>query len=600
MDDTHLGCIGLMIINYAKIIGMRLITMIAVSIMVCYHVALSSESGIDFGKWKKNNVSKVNVDRSEVLFEIESYTEGIDNRWKSSTTFPVKDIVNSGDLLLLEFSARRIDTIEENGLLYIAFGQAKPPHLNSLYTDCKIYHEWTDISLPFYSKQKIDKNEGRITIGAGGAKQKIEITNLHFKNYAKKKLLKDLKDTRSYEGIADTAKWRVDAVRRIDSLRKGDIVIKIVDKNGIGLKDMNVKIEMQKHHFNFGSAYNGLVYKFEKSHPDYFKKYHELFNEMFSIAIIEHSLTWNAFEENSVNKHYADRGIKWLKERGKKIIVYATPGLYIAKKVYPKHVYSNIVTANYNAYMQKSKAYIENMIKEYRSRVDQWVVSNEVITSKWFQENNKNKMIETWFKQAINKDSSLCFGILEHSVIEVSTKKNVEWYENAIKYLVDNKIKICRIGFQCHFREILTDPEKIILLLDRFGKFGIPLQICEFDIETKNEELQARYTNDFLIAAFSSPAVNEIIIWGFYEGMHWRPDAAMYRIDWSLKPNGAVYRDLIFNKWWTNESGSTDSTGIIEKRGYKGEYKITVSEKKVQKEFYISVCNENNSFQFVF
>lgn len=29
------------------------------------------------------------------------------------------------------------------------------------------------------------------------------------------------------------------------------------------------------------------------------------------------------------------------------------------------------------------------------------------------------------------------------------------------------------------------------------------------------------------------------------------------RRDWSLKPNGAVYQDLVFKKWWTNADGKT-------------------------------------------
>jgi hypothetical protein len=69
------------------------------------------------------------------------------------------------------------------------------------------------------------------------------------------------------------------------------------------------------------------------------------------------------------------------------------------------------------------------------------------------------------------------------------------------------------------------------------------------------------------------------MIWGFWEGRHWRPDAALWRKDWSLKPNGRVWTELTRKTWWTDEQGKTDRRGRWSTRGFLGDYEIEVNGK---------------------
>lgn len=66
-------------------------------------------------------------------------------------------------------------------------------------------------------------------------------------------------------------------------------------------------------------------------------------------------------------------------------------------------------------------------------------------------------------------------------------------------------------------------------------------------------------------------------MWGFWEKSHWLPLAAMYRADWSSKPNALAYNDLLFREWWTNEKGATDAAGRFATRGFKGTYNVTAA-----------------------
>ena len=39
------------------------------------------------------------------------------------------------------------------------------------------------------------------------------------------------------------------------------------------------------------------------------------------------------------------------------------------------------------------------------------------------------------------------------------------------------------------------------------------------------------------------------------------PDAALFRKDSSIKPNGQVWKDLVLGKWWTRTDGHTAADG---------------------------------------
>jgi endo-1,4-beta-xylanase len=113
-------------------------------------------------------------------------------------------------------------------------------------------------------------------------------------------------------------------------------------------------------------------------------------------------------------------------------------------------------------------------------------------------------------------------------------------------------------------------------MLDRFARYKLPLQVTEFDVSIDDEELQADYLRDFFLACFSHPSVELLQQWGFWERVHWRPKAALFRADWSAKPNGRQFLDLVHNRWKTKCTGTTDAGGRFSVHGFLGDYEVTV------------------------
>ena len=163
------------------------------------------------------------------------------------------------------------------------------------------------------------------------------------------------------------------------------------------------------------------------------------------------------------------------------------------------------------------------------------------------------------------------------------TTAHRDYYESMIKMLIDKGAPVNGIGMQGHFGNSLTGPEDMLAILDRYAKFNKTIWITEFDIVMDDEQLAGNFTRDFYTTLFHHPAVGGIVMWGFWDTDHWKNNSPIYRKDWTLKPAGQAYRDLVLGQWRTNVQGETNDSGTYVTRGFLGEYDITVRSAGKQK-----------------
>jgi GH35 family endo-1,4-beta-xylanase len=206
---------------------------------------------------------------------------------------------------------------------------------------------------------------------------------------------------------------------------------------------------------------------------------------------------------------------------------------------------------------------------------------NEVRVNQYFKENGNPDLVEEVFRLAHDIAPDVPLYVNDYAILNNGglNKNSIEFYHNWIKEMQGKNVPLGGIGFQGHFGAGLTPPQRVMDILGGFSKYGLPLQITEFDVETYDEEAQAAYTRDILMAAFSEPALNAFIVWGWWEGDHWKKPAAMLREDWSEKLNFKAWRKAVYSDWWTREQGMTDSNGELTIRGFKGDYQIRVGTK---------------------
>jgi hypothetical protein len=94
----------------------------------------------------------------------------------------------------------------------------------------------------------------------------------------------------------------------------------------------------------------------------------------------------------------------------------------------------------------------------------------------------------------------------------------------------------------------------------------------------QEEELKAKELVDYYRICFAHPAVEGILMWGFWEGANWIPVSSLYKRDWTPTPAAEAYHNLIFREWWTKVSGSTGSDGTLSTQAFYGKYKVTIDD----------------------
>jgi len=77
-----------------------------------------------------------------------------------------------------------------------------------------------------------------------------------------------------------------------------------------------------------------------------------------------------------------------------------------------------------------------------------------------------------------------------------------------------------------------------------------------------------------LTTVFAHPATTGFTTWGFWEGDMWRPNGAMFRNDWTIKPNGKIGEELVRREWWNSEIAQTNAAGIVSLWAFHGIHKI--------------------------
>ena len=509
---------------------------------------------------------------------VTSKTSGSENKWSASVRWLTNKAVKPGDVLLLVFSMRCVDSsaADRKATTMFAFGTARPPHQNSYVARASSDQEWKKFQFAFVSKSGHPAGQGKISFGCGTEIQTLEIGGVEVHNFGTTKRVEDFQTSASYKGIEETAQWRKDCLARIEQIRKSPLEILVTDKNGKPVADAEVHVAMKRHAFRFGSSFNPGIYSLGKGHPREVATYQERFLEYFNMATPEAVMNWKSWEDRR-QRADLEKALSWLAEHHIPIIGH--PMVWQAPKTLPEGIQSLIKKKDYAAYLRAWNDHLADKVNAVKGRMCEHYVINEFVDTNFLPEELTDDAIVRWYRIVRSLDPNARLGILDHKMIgygAVESAKTLPWYEKKIEMLLRNQIPLEIVSFQCHFADVLTDPERVLEILDRFSKFGLELQVAEFDVDMDNEDLQARYLRDFFIAVYSHPSVQVLQQWGFYEPSHWRPRAALFRKDWSPKPNGRAFLDLVHKQWRTDERGTTDGGGLYSTRAFHGDYEITV------------------------
>ncbi len=234
--------------------------------------------------------------------------------WDVQFQFRTVRPVKKNEVLLAHFWARSLSAGAETGTAVIRplFEMVAAPHDKSLAFDLDISPQWQEYFLPFKSLGAYAPGQAGGGFHLGFQPQTVEIADFELYSYGTEFDMKKLPRTVvGYRGQEPDAAWRKEAEKRIEQIRKGDIDITVVDAGGQPVRDAEVKIDMKRHAFGFGSAVTARLLSAES---DDAKRYREIVEKYFSRVVFENDLKWGSWE-NERNREATLKAAQWLRDR---------------------------------------------------------------------------------------------------------------------------------------------------------------------------------------------------------------------------------------------------------------------------------------------
>jgi endo-1,4-beta-xylanase len=494
------------------------------------------------------------------------------NLWDVQLSAKSASEVHVGDVLLASFYFRTEYVPVESGEseTEIDFELNHAPYDKSLSYAIRAGAEWKLVQAPFVAKRNFKAGEAQVLFRLGYAPQTIDLAEIKVENFGKALTLADLpKMKASYAGMSLDAPWRGPAEDRIERLRKANLTVRVRSSDGKPVAGAEVSAELTRHAFHFGTCAPAELLVSGSN-----EKFNAYLKELFNTVTLENDLKWQATADWGFPLERGSRGVDWLREAGMDVRghVLVWPG------------WQNLPAAMKRMQHEPDKlrqavlTHIRELVTAMKGRLLQWDVVNEPFTNHDLLDLLGYDVMVDWFKLARSIDPKPKLFINDFAILSGGggTTEHRDHYEKMIQLLADKGAPFDGIGMQGHFGSSLTAPDDLMAILNRYAKFQKEIAVTEFDVVIEDEELAGNYARDFYTLLFSHPAVTTLTMWGFWDNNHWKKNAVMYHGDWSLKPGGKAYRDLVLGKWHTKETGSTDASGQYQLRGFKGEYAVEV------------------------
>jgi GH35 family endo-1,4-beta-xylanase len=512
-------------------------------------------------------------DASGPVLHVETFNQPknvdhVDARWM------IREPIKRGDVLLARFFARAEYARQESGeaMFQFAVQQGRPEFARHVILPLTAGPDWTLIEIPFAAARDADPSQGEIHLSFGTIPQAVEIASLEVLNFGDRVSITDLPQTKfTYRGREPGAAWREAALKQIEEIRTAAIDVRVIDAAGKPVPGARVEVRLARPAFLWGTEVDAATLLADGPDAD---AYRRNLLEMFDAAVIGNGMKWPKWSGSAANREQALRAAEWIRAHGLRMRGHCL--VWPGNKFSPRRVVQ----------MPPPKGELPLLIREHirdlmtatKGTVDGWDVINEMMHERDYFEFMPESEAAGWFKVARETDPRAKLFINDYGMLNSrKSPEKIEQYVALVRRLRAAGAPIDAMGVQGHVGRQVRTPEDVLADLDLLAAAGLELQITEFDINTPDEQLQADYTRDFLIALYSHPSVTGFTKWGFWQRRHWKPDAAMFRADWSEKPNAKAWRELVRNQWRTHVHAETDANGQLATRGHLGDYEFTVT-----------------------
>lgn len=590
-------------------------------------ILLDNDSDAALAKFQRNSVEG-RADFSIVAVEGMPFKQALRidtvkkaQEWQTHIQSFTPEKISNGDTIYLTAWVRLIRRTDGQavgaGRLYASQSRAGNNQDSSPLgqADFDIPQQWTRIHIPLASSRDLGpENIMKLMFTFGFTGQIVEfggLTVIDLGPGIARESLPHAKLNLDYPGRALNATWRKAAAERIEKYRKGDLQVVVTDAHGKPLPNAQVRVNMTRHAFLFGTSFPGgmLPAEYQQIKPwneDFMrtvgaapadkKKLQEMLLKYFNC--VTNSVTWAVWggADPRISQNDITGILRWCEENNLPV--------FNSQAVYPSPEFT-APQANEQLFKQGKKAEFRQAVKDFVTlsatkfypAIRSLQIANEIEGRPQYTDLLGHESVPDWFrwvKEANPKMGAEINGPYRLGESTVNSQhrggawpqsEGLQYYYDLISWLTKQGAPIDYIGFQNHSGIGAPGPEAVLKTLDQFSAFGKPLEVTEFEVTIQNgndaeqRQYQADYVRDFFTAVFSHPQTHMIILQDFWQPAAWQYEgaSAFWNKDWSLNPHGQQFINLVHNQWWTRTNGQTNNHGTYQMRGFLGDYEITVT-----------------------
>ncbi|XP_044964455.1 endo-1,4-beta-xylanase 1-like isoform X2 [Hordeum vulgare subsp. vulgare] len=369
-----------------------------------------------------------------------------------------------------------------------------------------------------------------------------------------------------------------------DKVRKRDIVLKFQGLDAANVFGSALRIQQTENSFAFGSCINRSNIENEDL-ADFFVK-------NFNWAVFENELKWywTEAEQGKINYKDSDELLKFCQKHNKQVRGHC---LFweVEDSVQPW-----LRSLHGHHLMAAVQGRLQSLLSRYKGQFKHHDVNNEMLHGSFYQDRLGRDIRAHMFREAHKLDPSAVLFVNDYNVEDgCDSKSTPEKFVEQIVDLQERGAPVGGIGVQGHISHPVGDI--ICDSLDKLAILGLPIWITELDVSAENEHIRADDLEVCLRECFAHPAVEGVVLWGFWEMFMFRNHAHLVDADGTVNEAGKRYLALK-QEWLTKTDGDIDRHGEFKFRGYHGSYTVEVATPsgKVTRSF---VVDKENPVQVV-
>jgi GH35 family endo-1,4-beta-xylanase len=369
---------------------------------------------------------------------------------------------------------------------------------------------------------------------------------------------------------------------RIQTHRKGEILIRARTRGGSAAPGRRLRIEQQGHKFLFGC---NIFLLDPNDDGERQRLYQERFCDLLNYATLP--FYWSSYEAAAgrTQQERLCRMAEWCVQNG------------IRPKGHPlvwHETWPQWAPKDRQAAVPLIERRVRDIVARFKGLIDWWDIINESTVSQNY-ENGVGDWVRTEGCAAV---AAACLRWAREenpqAVLLVNDYNVSPAYESQIADLSTPPAGPDAIGIQSHMHCGEWPLRRVWEVCETYARFGLPLHFTETTVlsgrlippdvpfndanwddwpsTAEGEARQLKYLEGFYTLLFSHPAVRAVTWWDLSDGCWKKAPAGLVRRDLSAKPAYERLRDLVQREWKTRETTVTDKGGEARIRGFYGSY----------------------------